>query len=200
MFAAAAAAHMHFLSAAAAAASFTNSLPSNVPPTSADISATPTSGVQQGGSFNWSEAMEQPKPRRDSLTALSSATPSTHSDPVSRSGLISTPPIDRESESEVGSAAATLVQQPPAPPPQFYSVASSSSCASSTSAMPLSTHSDMTKVVAALLDPDCGLSYMDGSIPLPKHTFCGYDLTNWLIRNLIDVVSLEVAMRYAQGG
>nr|CDS25737.1 Pleckstrin G protein interacting region [Hymenolepis microstoma] len=165
---------------------------------------------QRTRQFNWSEAMEQPRPRRDSLTAMSSATPITSSDPVSRSGLVSTPPVDRESESVVGPAATaihststTLVQQPPAPPLQLHSVASlsaasSSSYASSTSVMPLSTHSDMTKIVAALLDPDYGLSYMDGSIPLPKHTFCGYDLTNWLTRNLVDVVSLEVAMKYAQ--
>ncbi|KAM7537730.1 hypothetical protein Aperf_G00000079104 [Anoplocephala perfoliata] len=140
--------------------------------------------------------MEQPRLRRDSVTNASSSSSTTAGGVTSaltttvsasgrRTGMMSTPSID------LGSLETIL------PPPMHPSLCSSASSSAST-AQPLSTYSEIVKVVAMLLDPEYGLSYLDGVIPLPKHSFCGYDLTNWLIRNLVDVVSLDAAVKYAQ--
>ncbi len=43
-----------------------------------------------------------------------------------------------------------------------------------------------------------GLPFITGNSSLPKNTFCAYDLTQWLCKSLIDVISIEGAVQYAQ--
>lgn len=116
--------------------------------------------------------MEQPRPRRDSVTIVSStssSTPggiaaaltSTVSAPGRRPDMVSTPSIDLgDMESEgpaTHSASTTPVPSSATLPPPLHpteSLLCSSASSSISNAQPLSTRSEMVKVIAVLLDPE----------------------------------------------
>ncbi|VDM18884.1 unnamed protein product [Hydatigera taeniaeformis] len=150
--------------------------------------------------FNWADAVD-PRVCHDTVTPTSTVPPP--SNLVRRHGTVATPTLELEKpaipEGNTRSAAATPVPPTPLAPP--YSTGSLSSTSISTSAspaLPLSTYSEIWRVIAAILDPECGLTFITGTPLLPKHTFCAYDLTSWLSRNLVDVSSTGAAVKYAQ--
>ncbi|KAL5110526.1 GATOR complex protein DEPDC5 [Taenia crassiceps] len=161
----------------------------------------PTTPNDTAVAFNWADAVDPQRACHDTVTPMSTVAPP--SNLVRRHGTVATPTLELEravvSEDGTHSAAATPVPPAPlAPPHSTGSLSSTSISASASPALPLSTYSEIWRVVAAILDPECGLTFITGTPLLPKHTFCAYDFTTWLSRNLVDISSVGAAVKYAQ--
>ncbi|BHF64986.1 GATOR complex protein depdc5 [Sparganum proliferum] len=99
-------------------------------------------------------------------------------------------------------------ETPPAPLPPLVSHQHSSSqsstgstsflCNQSSAPTPLSTTSGHGRLMMAILDPESGIPFVTGTPAFPKHTFCSYDLVQWLQRRLVDIVSVSSAVSFAQ--
>lgn len=100
--------------------------------------------------------MDPQRAGHDTVTPISTAAPPSNS--VRRHGTVATPTLELErtvSESGTRSAAATPVPPTPlAPPHSTGSLSSTSISASASPALPLSTYSEIWRVIAAILDPE----------------------------------------------
>ncbi|VDD80949.1 unnamed protein product [Mesocestoides corti] len=136
--------------------------------------------------FNWPDSSDLPRVHHDPvLTNLPTIpTDACHSKVSRRSGNLPTSTQEPDQTSDVSPSAAST------PLPPVGSLLPSAS--------PLSTQSEIWRILAGLLDPEHGLAFITGNPVLPKYTFCSYDLVQWLCRCLSDVTSLEAAVKYAQ--